>query len=69
MSMVNFACSLFDRSHTMPDGLWVPLVIIVVVFVYVLAKVRHYMRRSEEQWQEVDKSKLREWDDDEDWPA
>jgi hypothetical protein len=25
------------------------------------------MRRSEQQWRKVDKSKLREWDDDDDW--
>ncbi len=48
----------------MPDGLWQILVVIVIVIVYVIAKIVHYMRQSEEQWQQVDKSKLREWDDD-----
>ena len=48
----------------MPDGLWQILVLIVIVIVYVIAKIVHYMRQSEEQWQQVDKSKLREWDDD-----
>ena len=50
----------------MPEGLWPIIALIVIVIVYVLAKVRYYMRQSEQQWREVDKSKLREWDDDED---
>ncbi len=52
----------------MPDGLWFVLAIIAGVVVYTLAKVTGYMRKSEQQWEEVDKSKLREWDDeDDDW--
>lgn len=51
----------------MPEGLLPILVIIAVVVVYTIAKVVEHMRRSEEQWHEVDKSKLREWDDDDDW--
>ncbi len=51
----------------MPDGLWLLIALIVVVIVYTLAKVRHYMRVSDKQWKQVDKSKLKEWDDDEDW--
>ena len=50
-----------------PDGLWLLLALIVVVVIYTLAKVRHYMRVSDEQWKQVDKSKLKKWDDDEDW--
>ena len=50
----------------MPEGLWIVLAIIAFVVVYVIAKVRHYMRQSDRQWLEVDKSKLREWEDDED---
>ena len=50
----------------MPEGLAPILIIIVIVIVYTIAKVRDLMRRSDEQWREVDKSKLREWDDD-DW--
>jgi beta-lactamase regulating signal transducer with metallopeptidase domain len=50
----------------MPEGLWIVLAIIALVIIYVVAKVRQYMRQSEEQWQQVDKSKLREWEDDED---
>ncbi|MDX1498633.1 MAG: hypothetical protein R3176_01970 [Woeseiaceae bacterium] len=51
----------------MPGGFWVAVAIVVIVVVYVLAKVRHYMKQSDEQWRAVDKSKLREWEDDDDW--
>ena len=50
----------------MPDGLWPILALIAIVLIYVVAKIREYMRVSDAQWQKVDKSKLREWDDDED---
>ena len=50
----------------MPDGLWPILILIAIVIVWVLAKVRYYMRVSEEQWQQADKTKLREWDDEDD---
>jgi len=48
----------------MPDGLWPILVMIAVVIVYTIAKVMQYMRQSENQWRQVDKSKLKEWNDD-----
>lgn len=48
----------------MPEGLLPILIMIAVVIIYVLAKVRVYLRRSEQQWREVDKSKLREWQDE-----
>jgi len=50
----------------MPDGIWPILILIAVVIVYVLSKIRFYMRKSDAQWLEVDKSKLREWDDEDD---
>lgn len=50
----------------MSQGFWPAIVIIAVVVIYVLAKVVFYMRKSRQQWDEVDKSKLREWQDDED---
>jgi hypothetical protein len=50
----------------MPEGLCPILLFIAVVAVYTIAKVVQYMRQSERQWQEVDKSKLKKWDDD-DW--
>jgi hypothetical protein len=53
----------------MPEGLASILVIIALVIVYTLAKVLQHMRRSNEQWREVDKSKLREWDDEDDWDS
>lgn len=51
----------------MSDGFWIVAAMIVCVIVYAAAKVRHYARRSREQWQQVDRSKLREWEDDNDW--
>lgn len=53
----------------MPEGLASILIIIAVVFAYTIAKVIAYMRRSDDQWHEVDKSKLREWDDDDEWDS
>jgi hypothetical protein len=51
----------------MPGGLIFLLVMIAVIVIYTIAKVLQYMRLSDEQWQQVDKTKLKEWDDDEDW--
>ncbi len=48
----------------MPDGLLPILLFIVAVIVYVIAKVVENVRKSEQQWKQVDKSKLRMWDDD-----
>lgn len=41
------------------------LLLILVILVWVIAKVRYYMRVSDEQWRRVDKSKLVKWQDDE----
>lgn len=49
----------------MPDGLAFLLIMIALIIVYTIAKVLQYMRLSDKQWRQVDKSKLREWDDDE----
>jgi len=49
----------------MPKGLIILLVMIAVIIVYTIAKVIDYNRLSEQQWKQVDKSKLKEWDDDE----
>ncbi len=51
----------------MPEGFWPVIAIVAAVIVYVIAKVIVYMRESERQWGEVDKSKLREWDDEDEW--
>jgi hypothetical protein len=48
----------------MPEGLLPILVLIAVVIIYTIAKVIDYSRQSDEQWRKVDKSKLREWEDD-----
>lgn len=48
----------------MPEGLWPILIMIAAVIVYAIARVIQYMRESEKQWQQVDKSKLKEWVDD-----
>ena len=50
----------------MPDGLEILLAFIAIVIVYTAAKVFSLMRKSNRQWEQVDKSKLREWEDDED---
>ena len=50
----------------MPDGLLPILILIAGVIVYVIAKVMENVRKSANQWQQVDKSKLKEWEDDED---
>jgi len=50
----------------MPEGLWPILIFIALVIIYTIAKVIEYMRKSDQQWQQVDKSKLREWDEDDD---
>ena len=51
----------------MPKEFVFLLVMIAVIIVYTIAKVITYNRLSKEQWEQVDKSKLKEWDDDDDW--
>ena len=61
--------STTDLPHTiatMDKGFWMAILIVVAVVVYVSAKAVYYARKSEQQWQDVDKSKLKEWEDD-DW--
>ncbi len=50
----------------MPDGLLLILVLIAGVIVYVISQVMENVRKSAKQWEQVDKSKLKEWEDDED---
>ncbi len=50
----------------MDNRLWIAALIIAVFACYVAAKVIAAMRKSERQWQQVDKSKLKTWEDDED---
>ena len=51
----------------MPEGLLWLLIFIVGVVVYTIAKVVQLKRQSQRQWEEVDKSKLKEWQEDDDW--
>lgn len=66
-SPYNARWQLRGRWSMVHDGIWVALIIVVAVVVYVLAKVFYYARLSRRQWQDVDRSKLREWKDDDDW--
>jgi len=61
--VVLFSCEV----PIMPDGLKYLLIFIALVVVYTIAKIVGYMRQSERQWEEVDKSKLKKWEDDEDY--
>lgn len=50
----------------MPEGLLPVLIVIAFIIVYTAAKIIANIRKSRQQWEQVDKSKLREWEDDED---
>ena len=64
--MVGIAESARHKVSMMPDGLTYLLIFIALVIVYTIAKVVGYVRQSEQQWRDVDKSKLRVWDDEDD---
>ena len=51
----------------MPKGLIFLLIMIAVIVIYTIAKIINYNRLSEQQWKDADKSKLKEWDDDDPW--
>ncbi len=51
----------------MPTGLTFLLIMIALIIVYTIVRVIQYVRLSEQQWQQVDKSKLKEWEDDDEW--
>jgi hypothetical protein len=53
------------RDPQMGEGAWPVVLIVAAVIVYVVAQVVFYVRKSRQQWREVDKSKLRKWEDDE----
>ena len=65
-TMIHIASSAGIEVSIMPEGLTFLLIFIAIVVVYTIAKVISYMRQSERQWEQVDKSKLKVWDDDED---
>jgi hypothetical protein len=45
---------------------WIAVLLIAGFACYVAGKVFAAMRKSERQWRQVDKSKLKAWQDDED---
>ena len=64
--MVSFGGRLIDRNHFMPEGLLPILLLIGAVIIYAIAKVVQNVRKSEQQWEQVDKTKLKEWEDEND---
>ena len=47
-------------------SIWLAFLLVGAVLIYVIAKVISNMRQSEKDWQQVDKTKLKKWEDDED---
>jgi hypothetical protein len=56
-----------NNESSIAEGFGPVVLMIVFIIAWVLAKVVANVRKSEQQWREVDKSKLKEWQDDEDW--
>ena len=56
-----------ERDIAMPSGLILLLIMIALIVIYTIAKVLQYIRLSDEQWREVDKSKLKQWEEDDEW--
>ncbi len=50
----------------MSAGFWPVVAIVLFIIGWVLSKVFFYIRKSEDQWRQVDKSKLKVSDDEED---
>jgi hypothetical protein len=48
----------------MSQGFWPVLLFVMLIIVWVGAKVIAAARKSERQWQDADKSKLKEWNDE-----
>ena len=46
---------------------WPILLLLALILAYVLASIVFYARKSAEQWKDVDRSKLKEWKDDDEW--
>jgi len=51
----------------MSDGFWPVVLMIAFIILWVLVKVVANVRKSEQQWREVDRSKLKEWEDDDEY--
>ena len=56
-----------DSELHMSAGFWPVVFIVAGVIAWVLVKVVSNARKSERQWREADKSKLKEWPDDDEW--
>jgi hypothetical protein len=52
------------RSIGMGKEFWIALFVLGVFAVYVIAKILAYMRQSDDEWRQVDKSKLKTWEED-----
>ena len=50
----------------MTTELGIALLLLLGVIIYVAGKVLGYMRQSQAEWERVDKSKLKKWDDEDD---
>jgi hypothetical protein len=48
----------------MGNSWWIVGLLLLVFAVFTVAKIIAYMRASEQQWQQVDKSKLKVWEDE-----
>ena len=48
----------------MNQDLALALIAVLALIAWVIAKVVRYSRQSDEQWKKVDRTKLREWDDE-----
>jgi len=46
------------------EEFWIAALVMAGFIIYVVAKVRMYMRQSDAEWRQVDKSKLKAWDED-----
>lgn len=46
---------------------WPVLLLLALFLAYVLASIVFYARKSAGQWKDVDKTKLKEWKDDDEW--
>ena len=51
----------------MPEGSWLVVAIVAIVVAWAIGEIVSNMKKSERQWRDVDKSKLRDWDDEDDW--
>ena len=61
---LGYLVAYVDSGLHMSEGFWPVAFIIAGVVVWVLAKVVANARKSERQWREVDQSKLKEWQDE-----